>query len=94
MLEKVLEIITGGILVIAVLAMLILVPYRLTGLTIKISERYKPGSWYNKPEKDYKWRYKSVGELWTGVLFLIGIWCGMLYIYPFMMSLYHKLGIL
>jgi len=94
MLEKVLEHITGGTLVVLVLAMMIFVPHRLTGFTIKISERYKPGSWYNKSEKDYKWRYKAVGELWTAVLFITGVWCGMLYVYPFMMSLYHKLGIL
>lgn len=94
MLEETLEIITGGTLFVLVFAMIIFGQRALTGFTIKISERYKPGSWYNKPEKDYKWRCKTVGELWTGVLFLIGIWCGILYVYPFMMSLYHKLGIL
>jgi len=93
-LGKILEYITGGTLVVAFLAMIVFVPHILTGFTIKISERYKPGSWYNKSEATYKWRYRSVAELWGAGLFMAGAWYGMLHVYPFLMSLYHKFGIL
>lgn len=94
MLEEVLKIITGGTLILSVLAMIMFGSQMLTGFTIKVSEWLRPGSWYNKPQKDYKWRYKSVSELWGAAIFVIGAWCGTLYVYPFLMSLYYKLGIL
>lgn len=61
---------------------------KLTNLTIKIAERLKPGSWYNKSAKQWKQNAESLSQLWIVVVGGSGAYIGMVYAYPYLISLW------
>lgn len=82
-----LEHIIAGILIILFFLMCIFLPRILINLSIKIVERIKPGIWYNRPiEKNVNTRTNMI-FFWAIILFMAGAYFGMLYAYPFLISL-------
>jgi len=81
------EYIVGGFLLVLFLLIVWFMPRRLTNLSIDIAERIKPGMWYSRSiEKNVRDR-DQIFLIWIAFIFVIGMWCFMLYVYPYLMSL-------
>ena len=61
---------------------------KLTDLTIRISERLRPRSWYNKSAKEWDQDAELLSLLWIAVVGGFGTWIAMVHAYPFIMSLW------
>jgi hypothetical protein len=81
-----LEYIIGGNLLVLWFLITIYTPNKLTDLTVKMSERLKPGSWDNKSAKQWDQSSQMVQQLWTAVVGGLGAYIALVYAYPFMIS--------
>lgn len=82
------EHIIGGNLLVLWFLITIYAHNKLTALTIKISERLKPGSWYNKSAKQWKEHAELLSQLWVAVVGGSGAYIAIVHAYPFIMSLW------
>jgi len=82
------EHIIGGNLLMLFILMILYLPWRLTSLSIKIAERLKPGIWYSRPIKKNCYDREQIAILWCALLFGAGAWGGMVYTYPWLISLW------
>jgi hypothetical protein len=83
-----LEYIIGGFLLAIFVIMIMFVPPILANLTIDVLELIKPGIRYNNigSKKIYYLNYQ-ITNLWGVIIFIVLVWCMLLYIYPTLISL-------
>jgi len=82
------ENIIGGNLLVLWFLITIYAHNKLTDFTIKISERLKPGSWYNKSAKKWSQDAELLSQLWIVVVSGSGAWIALVHAYPFIISLW------
>ena len=82
------ENIIGGNLLVLWFLITIYTHSKLTALTIRISERLKPGSWYNKSDKQWKEHAGLLSQLWVAIVGGSGAYIALVYAYPFVISLW------
>lgn len=82
------EHVIGGILLVLFFLMCMFLPQKLVAFSINIAEWIKPGIWYTRSiRKNVKSRM-NMDFFYTAILFMAGVYFGMLHAYPFLISLW------
>jgi len=82
------EYIIGGNLLLLWFLITVYAHNKLTSFTIRIAERLKPGSWYNKSAKQWGRDAELFSILWITIVGGSGACGGMIYAYPYLISLW------